>query len=144
MNRVVDTTRVCRVCNEEHPIEEFWSSKKTQRVSRRICRECRNTRWRGYWPTYYKKHRTKLLDYRRQLEFGITPEEYTARLKEQRGVCALCKGVNPDGKQLAVDHDHHTDVIRKLLCHGCNVGLGHFKDNPELLVAASDYVKSFR
>ena len=31
--------------------------------------------------------------------------------------------------------------LRGLLCHMCNTGLGKFIDNPELLIAAANYLK---
>jgi hypothetical protein len=30
--------------------------------------------------------------------------------------------------------------VRGLLCAGCNVGIGHFKERPHALIAAASYV----
>jgi len=46
--------------------------------------------------------------------------------------------------RLAVDHDHKNGEVRGLLCHRCNVGLGNFQDNPELLLKAYKYLKDFK
>ena len=44
------------------------------------------------------------------------------------GCCAICKTHQSKlGKTLEVDHDHDTGVIRGLLCHKCNVGLGYYE-----------------
>jgi hypothetical protein len=62
----------------------------------------------------------------------------------QDGKCAIC-GVHEayaPRKRLAVDHDHRTGAIRGLLCGNCNVGLGQFKDSPELLAAAIRYLEA--
>lgn len=65
--------------------------------------------------------------------------------EKQQGVCAICKqlasGMLNSRARLAVDHCHTTGKIRGLLCGGCNVGLGHFKDNPEYLANAIEYLK---
>ena len=39
-----------------------------------------------------------------------------------------------------LDHNAVTGEIRSLLCHKCNVGLGHFNDDPELLRRAVEYL----
>lgn len=66
-------------------------------------------------------------------------------VQRQGGRCAICKEI-PEvgrGKGFHVDHDHVTNQIRGLLCHHCNVGLGHFKENPALLQAALSYLALF-
>jgi len=40
-----------------------------------------------------------------------------------------------------LDHNHENGQIRGVLCHGCNLGLGGFKDNPNLLLKAIRYVR---
>jgi hypothetical protein len=41
---------------------------------------------------------------------------------------------------LCIDHCHKAGEVRGLLCRACNSGLGHFKDNPDLLVNAIKYL----
>jgi hypothetical protein len=76
--------------------------------------------------------------------YGITPEQFDAMVTAQGGVCVLC-GNPPAGKRhtqvLHIDHDHRTGRVRGLLCDTCNVGLGSFRDNPDLLKRAAAYLE---
>jgi hypothetical protein len=58
---------------------------------------------------------------------------------DQFSKCDVCGG----RKRLVIDHDHKTGRVRSLLCVTCNLGLGAFKDNPELLRAAALYLEKF-
>ncbi len=76
--------------------------------------------------------------------FGITADDYDRMLAAQGGGCAICgiKTVTQKGrKNFHVDHCHATGVVRGLLCHMCNVGLGAFKDEPARLRRAADYIE---
>jgi hypothetical protein len=78
-------------------------------------------------------------------KYGITLGEYEALLESQGGVCAICGEPELAANQygplpLAVDHCHGSGAVRGLLCSGCNTGLGKFRDDPELLRAASRYL----
>jgi hypothetical protein len=54
-----------------------------------------------------------------------------------RDTCAICRGPEP----LAFDHDHHSGLVRGRLCAQCNLGLGAFRDRPDLLDAALKYLR---
>lgn len=53
-------------------------------------------------------------------QYSLTFAQYDSMLKEQGGVCKICK-TPPKGKCLAVDHDPKTGRVRSLLCIKCNV-----------------------
>ena len=82
----------------------------------------------------------------RERKFGITRNDYVKLFNGQNGVCAIChqpetatrKGVV---RSLAVDHDHKTGKVRGLLCSDCNTGIGKLKDDPNILLSASEYLK---
>jgi hypothetical protein len=73
--------------------------------------------------------------------YGISAAEYDAMLVRQNNCCAICGSATPGGKgTFHVDHCHNTGAVRGLLCNGCNVGLGAFKDNKEALTRAIKYL----
>lgn len=57
-------------------------------------------------------------------------------LKASTTECVICG----NEESLVVDHDHKTGEIRGLLCNHCNRGLGHFRDDPDLLEYARIYL----
>lgn len=77
----------------------------------------------------------------------MTVDSYNDLLFSQDGLCAICKNPESVGarnggvRNLAVDHCHETGEVRGLLCHHCNVGLGHFKDNIKLLENSIKYLE---
>lgn len=59
-------------------------------------------------------------------------------MREAQGdCCPIC--TKPLGRA-HVDHDHATGKVRALLCHHCNIGLGHFRDDKVALARAIDYL----
>jgi len=72
--------------------------------------------------------------------YGLTLEEYETMEKNQNGCCAICK--TPFEKNGEIDHNHTSGKIRGLLCHHCNIALGSFKDNPEILKNAIRYLEA--
>ncbi len=82
--------------------------------------------------------------------YGMEPEDYQELLSDQKGLCAICGNKESarsrrDGKvkRLAVDHNHKTGNNRGLLCGKCNMALGSFGDNVDLLKSAIKYLTKY-
>jgi hypothetical protein len=84
---------------------------------------------------YSRRHHLKT-------KFGMSLEEYDARLSAQGGACAICSTTDPaPWDYFVVDHDHSTGEVRALLCHACNTVIGQAADNADVLRAAAEYVE---
>lgn len=70
---------------------------------------------------------------------NVISDSELLELKASTKECVICGDVGP----LVVDHDHSSGEIRGMLCNHCNRGLGHFRDNPELLEFARMYLLAF-
>lgn len=70
--------------------------------------------------------------------YGISVKDYEELLAKQDFGCAICG--TTDERVLHIDHDHITGEIRGLLCPACNLGVGNFRDNVDLLDRAGDYL----
>lgn len=114
-------TKLCIDCKEVKPIENNFGKDKTLLLPR--CKECDSFK--------------RIFD-----KYGLTKEQYLNLLENQNYKCKICKNTELYYDKLIVDHDHNTGKVRGLLCSGCNKGLGLFKDNPEFLVRAADYIRS--
>lgn len=75
--------------------------------------------------------------------YKITLEHYEAMIELQGGGCAIC-GRMKELKEMPVDHCHEQGHIRGVLCNQCNRALGLFRDSPEILRTAADYIESWR
>lgn len=140
----------CWRCREVKPLDLFSRNSGTPDGCGNMCRVCSNAyarEWRKKHPGRAKardksnnsKYRDKRSDHKLRARVGITLETYND-LASQRKLCAICGDPPADGARLCVDHDHKNGDIRGLLCHGCNKGLGHFKDDPERLRSAIAYL----
>jgi hypothetical protein len=85
------------------------------------------------WKIYMRRAKLKR-------EYGITIAEYDRMFMAQGRRCACCKSDKPNGNNWHIDHNHETNVVRGILCHTCNVGLGHFRDSVVRLKDAIDYL----
>ena len=106
-----------------------------------------------YSQKYYRAHKKEVLARQKQQyngryhatwhlhkRFGITVEDYDALLAKQKGVCAICGAMPTTKLRLPVDHNHQTGMIRGLLCHKCNRAIGLFKDSPQNILSAFQYL----
>lgn len=75
-------------------------------------------------------------------DYNLSENDYNQLIISQNNKCAICsKDYNdPNKGKLDIDHCHATGKVRGLLCRSCNTAIGKFKDNPELLKKAIDYL----
>jgi hypothetical protein len=82
-------------------------------------------------------------------KFKMTANHYYDLLEKQNHVCKICKKPETQIKKksnkvkmLSVDHCHKTGKIRGLLCFKCNIGIGAFNDDIELMKSGIEYLKA--
>jgi len=159
---VINIMIKCRQCLKLLPKTRFYSG-------RRKCKSCHSKRMKeyrrsiNYNKVYYEQNKNKeknrcLENYYKnkdnpdkklkwrenqlKVKYNITLEEWNKMYKDQNYSCAICKSDELVGSGvLHVDHCHVTGSIRGLLCHHCNVALGSFKDNVNILNNAIKYLK---
>lgn len=77
-------------------------------------------------------------------KYGITVEEYDAKLIAQDGRCAICNAPVSPKRALANDHSHETGDNRGLLCGHCNPLLHKLETMPGWIEAAAAYLEQYR
>jgi hypothetical protein len=85
----------------------------------------------------------------RAARHGLSLAKYQEILERQQECCAICKRPLLPGRLTTADHDHKhcatargCDVcVRGLLCPRCNSGIGHLRDDPEMLRRAIKYLE---
>ena len=131
-------TKKCSKCNKKFPATlEYFYYRKTGKIHLQShCKKCvskyesNRVRDKKQCPIYARNRHLVI-------KYNLTIEDYNNILEQQNNACAICK----DGdKKLVVDHCHSTGKVRGLLCHNCNVALGMFKDNQEILDRAKEYL----
>jgi ribosomal protein L34E len=138
----------CTKCDITKPESEFHREAKNpnRNYKRSNCKSCDAERIRRYVSLPgMREHKAELKRRsNRKLSYNFPPELYDERLEEQGNVCGICKSNTPGGRgAFHADHNHKTNQPRGVLCHNCNLALGNFKDNPEVLQAAIEYLKKY-
>ena len=126
----------CKNCKETKDETEFYKqgirNGKQRDGYQPYCKIC--TRLNTKKNSSPQKRRYHMMNFK----FGITKETYD-ELVIKFPVCAICKSEFKKNEP-HLDHCHTTGKIRGLLCGGCNIGLGMFKDNSDYLIEASNYL----
>jgi hypothetical protein len=77
----------------------------------------------------------------RMSSYGLTAVSFTQILLEQDHACGMCHEPFGEVQLIHVDHDHACcpeknrscgSCVRGLLCHACNIALGHIERKGEL------------
>lgn len=72
--------------------------------------------------------------------YGLSVSGFNALLAAQGGRCAICRTDDPGKRGWCVEHNHDTNEVRGIACSPCNIGVGHFRDDPEVMLRAALYV----
>ncbi len=124
----------CADCGEIKPVEEFPRNKNSKDGYHCYCKACNNARSRDSRERLHGGSR----HYHLKRRYGIGADELDRLVEQQGGRCLICGRDGPEH----VDHDHETGEVRGILCFNCNGGLGQFRDDPEALRRAADYLES--
>ena len=106
-----------------------------------MCQQCRTRK-----NAYRLSNPESTKQSQRKTVYGITNDQYQYMIDVHNNRCAICKvEFSEDSKntKIHIDHDHSTNTVRGLLCGDCNLGLGRFKDNTELLLEAINYLNYY-
>ena len=127
----------CGCCRQEKSSSEFHKNRTRPCGYQQTCKECAKNSRR----INKTGRKTKL-----KQKYNLTLDQYEFMSTIQNHVCAICQ--KPESAKqkgttrfLSVDHCHATSKIRGLLCFECNIGLGKFKDDTQLLTKAIAYLK---
>jgi len=108
------------------------------------CSKCnlkKHSEWRKS-----NREKAKIRDRKSTLSsYGINLDIFNRMNEEQGGVCKICGSGHSDGIRYAslhVDHCHTTKKVRGLLCDRCNRGIGMFKDDPDIVFKAAQYLRA--
>jgi len=150
-NKNIPKEQRCRMCKDVLAIGLFSFRHDTGKHMR-SCQACifkQKRKNHPYVPQIRSKMNSKdyatMLKHNLRYNYDMTVEEYQKLWKKQEGKCAICKLTSEETSnrctRLFVDHCHTTQEVRGLLCQQCNMGIGAFKDNGSLLIAAMRYLK---
>lgn len=154
--RAPEGQKWCPGCKTLKPIEAFGANRSEHDGKQSRCKPCSVaavTASRHKDPTSHRRSSTawrranpeRVADNHARWKYGVERGTYSRMLEAQGGRCAICGSQNPGGKSLRfhIDHCHDTGKVRALLCNGCNIGLGQFKHEKELLLKAVDYLVAY-
>ena len=111
-------------------VEQARNEKKQRAIAsaeaRRVVANSKRTVGNGY------------REYTTKKRYGVTQEYIESLRAKQEDRCAICRKEGP----LYIDHCHTTNVVRGLLCPGCNTLVGFIETRGHLLPVARKYVEA--
>ena len=154
-------TRTCTKCERELPLDAFRVRTRAVPRPRSRCKKCEAAEQRERTATRSPSKRAARSAMRKRWSkanpyivramsirqwckrHGVTTDpEIIIAHDLATECCEACARPRCEVGTLHVDHDHNSGAFRGLLCQGCNIGVGHFGDDPERLCAAARYLSA--
>lgn len=119
--------KICNICQRYLPVDNFsinQNGKGDRQVRRPSCKECRSEIDGVSISSSEKKKWEECKPHMCYFE------------------CPICHKVTIPGltSKVVLDHDHKTGEIRGWICDSCNTGIGRFKDDPNIIETAKNYL----
>src|ERR1700741_1516203 len=129
--------KTCTVCKISKNVRDFNRDRYKSDGRTSSCKACAIKRYADLG--LVMKARTRR--WHCLANYGVLPEEIDNQWKLQGSRC-----LNPHcenrGKR-CVDHKKNHQIVRGLLCDGCNKTLGHALDNPASLRWLAEYLEEY-
>lgn len=130
--------KTCKVCGVEKNISDFYTG-------RRDCKDCKNAAARKKYiddPQTTQRNLIRMRERAKERRYGITQEQFEQMLIDQNNKCNICSIEFKGTKYTHIDHCHDTNRVRGLLCNDCNLALGQFNDNTDIMDNAIKYLQN--
>jgi hypothetical protein len=144
----------CSLCKETKSFSDFYKSKQKWDGYDSWCKKCKllanrkyvkhpevAARKRAFRIKYNLNTKEKRKFVRMRHLYGLSFEEYNSLVAGQAGKCGICGESFVFDRFCHIDHCHETNIVRGLLCHKCNAGLGFFRESKEILLKAISYIE---
>jgi hypothetical protein len=137
-----EDTKDCPSCKGRFPLTAFYKNVAAGDGLSWYCKKCQDSARNASVLKRFGSHRGRAL----WEKYRITEADYDHMLEAQDGACMFCRRTPEElGIDfLCVDHDHATKAVRWLLCHGCNTGIGSFRENANVLRTAADLIENYQ
>lgn len=112
--------KTCAKCHATKPLTEFHKHPSGSDGRHSWCKPCANAAQKLSREKNGRPERKR--KWTLSSRYGITESDFDAMLERQDSLCGIC---HKSMKRVCIDHDHKTYKVRGLLCHGCNIALGH-------------------
>ena len=119
-------TKRCSGCRKVLPINRFGYNKAKSLGRACTCKKC------------LKTHNTKMRELHAKYQ---VPENHSCPICQKSAEQLYSPGMG-NKTPFRLDHDHVTGAFRGFICDSCNTGMGKFRDNPDLMQRAIDYLRA--
>ena len=143
ISTIIITEKKCPKCLEPKPIDQFYKESCNPDGYANKCKEHKDE-LTAIWRSKNREHvnavaaksaQKPLRKLKNRLrKYGLTPETYFKMKEEHGNKCKICGAPPPKGRELVIDHDKTTNIVRGLLCYTCNRDL-HLIDKKGLTKA---------